>query len=228
MLLAEEFLLLCLDDESGKKTLSSEKLPPALGAALLVELALMERIGVTPHDAGWQRRGRVTITSTKPTDDAELDAALEAVEQREDIKVKDLISDMSGKRITKGLLDRLVERLVAAGVLDEERSKVLGLRRWPTEDPSVEEEIRSRLQSSLVGDDTPTERTVALIALLQITGQLTKVITTEDPKALKAKAKALTEGDWAAAAVKQAIDEVYAMMASMAAVSAGGGGDGGS
>ena len=76
VLLAEEFLLLCLDDESGKKTLSSEKLPPALGAALLVELALMERIGVTPHDAGWQRRGRVTITSTKPTDDAELDAAL--------------------------------------------------------------------------------------------------------------------------------------------------------
>ncbi len=227
MLLAEEFLLLCLDDESGKKTMSSEKLPPALGAALLVELALMERIGVTPQDAGWQRRGRVTITSTKPTDDAELDAALEAVEQREDIKVKDLISDMSGKRITKGLLDRLVERLVTAGVLGEERSKVLGLRRWPTVDPSVEEEIRSRLQSSLVGDDTPTERTVALIALLQSTGQLTKVVTTEDKRALKAKAKALTEGDWAATAVKQAIDEVYAMMASMAAV-AGAGGAGGS
>ena len=72
----------------------------------------------------------------------------------------------------------------------------------------------------------PTERTVALIALLQTTGQLTKVVSTgdnrEDKKALKAKAKALTEGDWAAAAVKQAIDEVYAMMASMAAVSAGG------
>ena len=136
---------------------------------------------------------------------------------------------MSGKRITKGLLDRLVERLMAAGVLGEERSKVLGLRRWPTVDPRREEEIRSRLQSSLVGDDTPTERTVALIALLQITGQLTKVVSTRDPKAVKAKAKALTEGDWAAAAVKQAIDEVYAMMAAMVAVSAavrGGGGSG--
>ncbi len=142
-----------------------------------------------------------------------------AVEQREDVKVKDLISDMSGKRITKGLLDRLVARLVAAGALGEERSKVLGLRRWPTADPGPEQEVLARLQSSLVGDATPTERTVALIALLQITGQLTKVVSTgdkrEDKKALKAKAKTLTEGDWAAAAVKQAIDEVYAMMASM-------------
>jgi hypothetical protein len=231
VLLAEEFLLLCLDDDSGKKTLSSEKLPPALGAAILVELALMERIGVTPHDTGWQRRGRVRITDTKPTDDAELDAALAAVEQREDVKVKDLISDMSGKRITKGLQDRLAGRLVASGALGEERSKVLGLRRWPTADPGPEQEVVTRLQSSLVGNATPTERTVALIALLQATGQLTKVVSTserkEDQKALKARAKALTEGDWAAAAVKQAIDEVYAMVASMAAVSAGGGGTGG-
>ena len=222
--------MLCLDDESGKKTLSSDKLPPALGAALLVELALMERIGVTPHDAGWQRRGRVTITDTKPTDDAELDVALAGLEQRENVKVKDLISDMSGKRITKGLLDRLAGGLVAAGALGEERSKVLGLRRWPTADPGPEQEVMARLQSSLVGDATPTERTVALIALLQSTGQLTKVVSTgdnrADKKALQAKAKALTEGDWAAAAVKQAIDEVYAMIASMAAVSAGGGNGG--
>ena len=90
---------------------------------------------------GWRRRGRITITDTKPTDDAELDAALAAVEQREDVKVKDLISDMSGKRITKGLLDRLVERLVAAGALGEERSTVLGLRRWPTADPGPEQEV---------------------------------------------------------------------------------------
>ena len=219
-------MLLCLDDESGKKTLSSEKLPPALGAAILVELALMERIGVTPHDVGWQRRGRVSITDTKPTDDVELDTASAAVEQRENVKVKDLISDMSGKRITKGLLDRLAARLVASGALGEERRRVLGLRRWPTADPGPEQEVLSRLQSSLVGDATPTERTVALIALLQTTGQLTKVVSTGDKKALKAKAKTLTEGDWAAAAVKQAIDEVYAMMAATAAAGAGGGNGG--
>ena len=45
--MAEEFLLLCFDDQTGKKIISSDKIEPGLGGALLVELALMERIGVT-------------------------------------------------------------------------------------------------------------------------------------------------------------------------------------
>jgi hypothetical protein len=61
-----------------------------------------------------------------------------------------------------------------------------------------------------VGGHTPTERTVALIALLNATGQLPKVVVGADKKALKARAKELSEGDWAAKAVKQAIDEVTA------------------
>jgi hypothetical protein len=227
MLLAEEFLLLSLDEESGKKTVSSEKLSPALGGAILVELALLERIGVTAKSAGWNRRGRVTITSTKPTDDAELDAALQTLEERENTKVSTLVSDMSGKRITKGLRDRLLERLVRARILTETRTDVLGLRRWPVLDRTVDEEIRRRLQSCLVGEANPTERTVALIALLYVTGHLTKVVSTDDKKALKKRAKALTEGDWAAAAVKQAIDEVYATLAASAAAAGGGNGGGG-
>jgi Golgi phosphoprotein 3 (GPP34) len=51
MLLAEEFLLLCFDDRTGKKIISSDRIEPALGGALLAELALMERIGITPHSA---------------------------------------------------------------------------------------------------------------------------------------------------------------------------------
>ena len=77
MLIAEEFLLLAMDDSSGRKTMGSESLEPALAAALVVELALAERIGITPADAGWRERGRVRILSPAPTDDPELDALLE-------------------------------------------------------------------------------------------------------------------------------------------------------
>jgi hypothetical protein len=34
------------------------------------------------------------------------------------------------------------------------------------------------------------------------------VVTTDDKRALKARAKQLSEGDWVAEAVKEAIDEV--------------------
>ena len=76
MLIAEEFLLLSLDNESGRPMIGGDRLRPALGGALVAELALMERIGVTPNDAGWRKRGRITITDLTPTDDPELDEAL--------------------------------------------------------------------------------------------------------------------------------------------------------
>src|SRR6476469_8825416 len=136
MLIAEEFLLLALDDASGRKTMGAESL----------ELALGERIGVTAADAGWRERGRVRIVNPAPTDDAELDELLGELQRRDGAKVKDLISPMS------------------------------------------------------------TERTTALIALLQATNRVTKVVHTEDKAALKARAKQLSSGDWAAKAVKDAID----------------------
>lgn len=220
MLLAEEFVLLTLDHESGRKTLSGEKYGPVLAAALLVELALMERVSVTPQSAGWLERGKVSITSSKPTDDAELDRALQTVEKatakKGSIKIGSLISDMAWRPISKGLHERLLERLVRAGVLTETRTDVLGLRRWPTVDPLPEEEIRGRLQSCLLGGSEPTERTAALIALLVATSALLKVVVPADAaakKAITAEAKQVSQGDWGAAAVKAAIDEMYASIA---------------
>ncbi len=225
MLIAEEFLLLSLGDESGRALIGGDKLQPGLGGALLAELALMERIGVTPRSDGWRQRGRVSVTSLKPTDDPVLDATLAKIAEREGRKVSKLISDMSTRRITKGLKDRLLERLVARGVLAQEKSRMLGFiprTTWPLADATVEDDVRQRLQSALIAGLTPTERTVTLIAIMEVTGLLTKVVPTEDKKALRARAKTLTEGDWAAKAVKDAIDEVAAAT-SVAAVAGGGG-----
>ena len=221
MLIAEEYLLLALDDTTGKPRIGGDRLEPALAGALLAELALLERIGVTPREAGWNKRGRVTITSLTPTDDPELDAALEKLAANEGKKVKDLVSEYSLKktRLSHGVRDRLLERLAAAGLLVRTEGTVLGFiprTTWPARDPALEDDVRRRLQSALVGGATPTERTVTLIALLQVTGLLPKVVTTEDKKALKARAKALTEGDWAAKAVKDAIDEAAAAAAGAA------------
>lgn len=97
-------------------------------------------------------------------------------------------------------------------------------RRFITRDPEPEEHIRRRLQSALVGGETPTERTTALIALLQATNRVTKIVHTEDKRALRARAKELSSGDWAAKAVKDAIDETFAVMASIGATAGAAGG----
>lgn len=221
MLIAEEYLLLALDEQTGKLRVGSERLEPALGGALLVELALRERVGVTPHEAGWTKRGRVTITSLTPTDDPELDAALQKLAANEGKKVKDLLSTFATKknRLGHGVRERLQDRLVAAGWLVRTEGTVLGFiprTTWPGGDPAAEDDVRRRLQGALVEGTTPSERTVALVALLQVTGLLPKVVTTEDKRALKARAKQLTEGVWAAKAVKDAIEEAAAATVAVA------------
>jgi hypothetical protein len=229
--MAEEYLLLCLDDKTGRPRIGRDRLDPALGGALVAELALLERIGVTPHEAGWRNRGRVTINSLTPTDDPELDTALHKLAENEGKKLKDLLSSSASKkdRLSHGVRDRLLERLAAAGMLVRIEGTVLGFiprTTWSAGDREPEDHVRRRLQSALVGGETPLERTVALIALLQVTNLLPKVVSTEDKRALRARAKELTAGDWAAKAVKDAIDEAAAATAAAAgaaAATAGGG-----
>jgi len=225
MLIAEEYLLLALDGESGRPRIGKDRLEPALGGALVVELALRERIGVTPHEDGWTRRGRVTITNLKPTDDPDLDTALHKLAENEGKKIKDLLSAYASKkkRISYGVRDRLLDRLAAAGMLVPTDRTVLGFiprTTWPAADPAPEDEVRRRLQGALVGGETAAERTVALIALLEVTGLLPKVVTAEDKKAVKARAKELAEGDWAAKAVKDAIEEAAAATGAAVAATA--------
>ena len=226
MLIADELLLLALDDTTGKSIATGVDLNPALGAALLVELALAERISIAPAEAGWTERGKVSVIDTGSTDDPDLDAVLVKLTEKEGQKVKNLISPMSWQPISKGLKDRRSARLVQQGVLTEQRSAILGVRSYPAVIPGPEGEVRARLWSALVDGLTPTERTVALIALLDATGILPKVLVGPDKKLVKTRAKQLSQGDWAAKAVKDAIAEASAATIAVVAASSSGG-DGG-
>ncbi len=220
MLLAEEFLLLSLDDDTGRMQVGNDKLEPALRGALIAELALRERIGITPDIEGWNRRRRLTITNLKPTDDVELDRALDYLSDRAGKKVKDLVSTMGHGNFGKGLRDRLLDRLATSGVLSEQQGTVLGIfprRTWPVLDRGPEEEVRGRLHSTLVAGLTPTEATVSLVGLLHATDRVRKVVPTDDPLAVKARAKTLAEGDWVAKAIADAIQETAGAAAGAAA-----------
>jgi hypothetical protein len=204
VLIAEELLLLALDDATGRRLVGTDKLDPTLGGALVAELALMERIGVTGRESGRSRRGRLSLTDSRPTDDAELDRALQAAVEAEGRQVKDLLSGSSSRRITKGLRDRLAERLTLAGSLQRVDQKVLGLfprTTWPAGDRRAEDEVRRRLQMALVDGTTPAERTVVLVSMLRVVDLVTKVLPDANRRLVQRRAKDLSEGDWVAGAV---------------------------
>jgi hypothetical protein len=123
-------------------------------------------------------------------------------------------------RLGKGVRDELCERLASRGILRREERKVLGLfprTTWPANDSAHEASVRGDLTRALVEGAEPDERTAGLIAVLHALGHVHKVVERGSLSAgdVRKRAKEISEGDWAAKGVKDAIS------AAMAAITAG-------
>lgn len=224
MLIAEDLLLLLTDDRTGKLLAPSAQVDIALGGALLIELALLERVEVAQRGAR-VRAGRLLVSDRSPTSDRLLDEALTVLAGSERMKPKDVV-----RRLGKGVRGRVYARLAGQGILREERGKILGVlpvHHWPTTDAEHEREIREPLANALHSGSVDDARTGALVALLYALKAAPKVI---DPasagvskKELNANAKRIAGGNWGAQAVRQAIDALNAAAASAAIIASSSG-----
>jgi len=210
-LIAEDLLLLLLDDEKGSIRGSSYA-STALGGAVLIELALLEAVEVGEKPSVW-RSAKVHATQEAPPADPVLAEGLETVNEKERT-AQDLVT-----RLGKGLKDTLTDRLVERGLVHRREDKVLGIlprTRWPAADATHEQEVRRRVTAALVEGAEPDPRTGALVAMLAAVDQAHRVIDHEgmSSREVKKRAKAIGEGDWASKAVRDAV------AASVAAVTA--------
>ena len=209
--LAEEYLLLALDDASGRPLLSSQHLQFALAGASVAELTLRGALDVSDGADGG-RKGRFRATGRATPSDPLHREVLELLQER---RPKDAIRRIGQGGFAKRLRDALQHGLAARGVLREEQVKVLGLfpsTAWPAHDPAPEAAVRGRVLTALTTDGTPDGPTSALVSLLLATDLLRKVFPAQDRRALKRRAKEIAESEWAGAAVKRAIDDVNAAM----------------
>ncbi|WP_435742440.1 GOLPH3/VPS74 family protein [Nocardioides sp. SYSU DS0663] len=203
-LIGEDLLLLLLDDESGSLQATTH-LQVALGGALLVELALRGAVEVEEKRGFWHTaKVRAVAPASAVADEPELADALSTVAER-DRSAQDLVT-----RLGKGARDRLLGSLVERGLVRLEHDKLLGLfprRRWPAVDSAHEEQVRRALRAALVEGAEPDDRTRALVALLHALGRAHRTIDHEglSGSQVRRRAKELAEGEWAAAAVRDAI-----------------------
>ncbi|ADB34356.1 conserved hypothetical protein [Kribbella flavida DSM 17836] len=209
MLIAEDLLLLLLyDDETGKPLTGSPGLDYALAGAVVVELTLLGKVDITgPGEE--VKEGRLKIADASPTGDPLLDARLAFLAEKAGKKPKDVMGKLSKK-----LRDEVLQRLAQRGILEADESKVLGLfpvTRWPAKDAQHEGDLRAALGNVLKLGTQPDERTGALIALLSALNVVPKVITDAvDRKELKRRAKEIADSDWAASAVRRAVQDMQA------------------
>lgn len=223
--LGEELLLLSLDEESGSEK-EAERTGWAVAAALLVELALADRIAVDGE--------KVSVRSPAPVGNPGLDPALaRIVEHREPRPVKDWMHALKKDAVGEaraGLLEK--------GLVREETRKVLGLfpvRRYPEADGSAEAAVRRRLDAAVLhtppadepaaeggadgrtaDEDTVDERTAALVALLHGAQLHRMVFPDSEPAAVEARMTALARDRWSALAVRQAVTAAQAALNTVA------------
>ena len=220
MNLAEEFVLLAHADDGSLET-DSMRLANGLGGALLLELALAGRVDVEDK--------RVVVVDPAPTGDALADSALATIAASKPKK-----PDHWVQKLAKGTREQVLDKLVAEDVLRREQGKVLLVfprTRYVAAhgvEPVAETQVRQRLRAAVAASGAVDRRTSALCALVAATGLDRKVFAELDRKQVKQRLTEISEGEWAATAVKKSIEAVQAaiMVAIVASTTASTAGSG--
>ena len=197
--LAEDLLLLLLDDDSGRLITDGTTTDLALAGAVLVDLVNAGRVA--------EEGGKLHVMDTAALDEPVLEAGLTRFTEKAPAKPQ-----RSVEVLRKNVRETVLEALAARGLIRQEKDKVLGLfprKSWPAVDSAHEDAVRAELTAALVGGEQPGDRAGALIALLHAINAVPKVVV-GDKKSIKARAEEIGEGDWASAAVKKAVQAIQA------------------
>jgi Golgi phosphoprotein 3 (GPP34) len=203
MNLAEEFTLLAYGTD-GTPVTDATRLDHGLGGAVLLELALAERLDI--------RNGKVVVRTAAPTGDALADAALARIAG----DAKERKPGHWVQQFAKGTRTRVLDNLVTRGVLRRDRGRVLWVfprTTYPAAygiEPVAETEARGRMRRAVAASGAVEPRTAALCALVAATGLDRTVFADLDRRQVRARLKEISEGAWAAEAVKKTIAEVQA------------------
>ncbi len=210
--LAEEFVLLALNDETGKWVAEGTALQLAIPGALLIELFQLNKLTMDNK--------KVIVLDSTPTGDAQLDEALNLITSAKKTRkpnywVQKLASKM------KKLKEIMVNRLVEKNIVKVEEDKVLWLfdvKHYPTENPMPELEIRQKLDSIILQGSQPDDHMAALISLAYTCNLAKELFDKEVRKEATKRMKQIAKETKAAEPVAQAIQEVQAaVIASVAA-----------
>lgn len=209
MTTAEDLMLIVTDPESGRPQLDSMKADPVVGGAHLFDLVAAGRLDLE----GQGRKARVVVTSHVRVGDPLLDEAFVRVRNRGRQTPQHTVTKL-GKQGRK----RVFAALVAKGQARDRDAKVLGVfpvARYDIVDTARRHDLVNRVRASLLHDQPADAETGPLIGLLAA-ADLTKLFVDKpERKAAKARAKAISEGDWASEGVRRAIQ------AAQSAVTAG-------
>jgi hypothetical protein len=204
---AEEVVLIALDADTGGGA-TRLGLDWAAAGATIAELVLTRRITVGGDDA-------VTVVDPTPTGAAHVDAVL--TEAEGGMKVTRLL-----RRTRNGAPARTITNLVERGVLQRRRTRLLGVipaHRYPAADAEAGAEIRARLAETVLHGQAPSERTAALIGVLDAARLWRRAVPDGERRRVRKRMGEIAKDQSVSPAVRTAIARTKGAIAAMAASS---------
>jgi|SwirhisoilCB3_FD_contig_31_2326277_length_864_multi_4_in_0_out_0_2 hypothetical protein len=172
--LADEIVVLMLDDTDGEIRPDCIAVATvAIAGGILMELALLGRV-----DSDLQT---LFVVDPSPVGDELLDAILQEVDAETEKKSSAWWIDRLSKR-HGDLVDRVLARLVSAGILRVEERKFLWVfsrRAYPQVSGREDREAKGRLMAVLFNDEVPDPRDTLLLGLAKSTDVLAAILTEE-------------------------------------------------
>ena len=204
---AEEIILLTLRDDDGKfVSVPVTSMRHALAGAVLMDLALENRIDTDPENL-------ILIDST-PVADCLLDPTRAKIASGEQRDARYWVEQTAGQadEIREEALDRLVER----GILERRENRFLWVfrsRRYPVVDGKEEREVKLRIMGVLLSDDIPDPRDVVIICLADACGLLRQLLTRRELEGVQDRVDQVRKLDLIGQAMSQSIHDIEMWLA---------------
>ena len=168
---AEEIILLMLHDDDGKFAhVPSWSMDRALAGAVLMDLALENRIDTDPEN--------LILIDDTPVGDSLLDPTLAEIADGEQRDARYWVEATAKKG--EQLREEALSRMVAAGILEQHEDRFLWVfrsRRYPVVDGQAEREVKLRIMEVLFSDQIPEPRDVVIIALADACGIFREILS---------------------------------------------------
>ena len=204
---AEEIILLMLHDDNGKfASVPSWSIDRAMAGAVLMDLALENRIDTDPEN--------LILIDDTPVGDSLLDSTLAEIAAGDQRDARYWVEHTAkqGEQIREDALSRLVD----AGILERQEDRFLWVfrsRRYPLVDGKAEREVKLRIMEVLLSDQIPEPRDVVIIALADACGIFHELLPKRELQRASTRIEQVRKLDLIGQAMAQTIHDMQMWLA---------------
>lgn len=188
--LAEDIILLLLDDDTGKlASIDLMTLNYAMAGAVLMDLALRNKIDNDLES--------LIVADSTPTGVLMLDTYLDKISsENKENNTRYWLTELSnyGEDIVDSALNMLVEKKI----LKTEEKKILWViatRVYPMIDDKEEKEVKRRIIDLLMSDEIPTPQDVVLVSLMDTCSLFTTILSSKEVERLSSRIEQIRKLD---------------------------------